>query len=62
MRLTASVAGTFYQQIGANKRNSLLLAVSVTVLLGALGLFIGWAVTGDPRAALPSLAIALALG
>ena len=56
------MAGTFYQQIGANKRNSLLLAVSVTVLLGALGLFIGWAVTGDPRAALPSLAIALGLG
>ena len=45
----------FYQQIGANKRNSVLLAVIVTVLLGALGLFIGWAVTGDPRAALPSL-------
>jgi heat shock protein HtpX len=56
------VAGTFYQQIGANKRNSFLLALSVTVLLGALGLFIGWAVTGDPRAALPSLAIAIALG
>jgi heat shock protein HtpX len=56
------VAGTFYQQIGANKRNSVLLALAVIVLLGALGLFIGWAVTGDPRAALPSLAIAVALG
>ena len=56
------MAGTFYQQIGANKRNSVLLALIVTVLLGALGLFIGWAVTGDPRAALPSLAIAIALG
>ena len=47
------MAGTFYQQIGANKRNSVLLALTVIVLLGALGLFIGWAVTGDPRAALP---------
>ena len=56
------MAGTFYQQIGANKRNSVLLALIVTALLGALGLFIGWAVTGDPRAALPSLAVAIGLG
>ena len=40
------MAGTFYQQIGANKRNSVLLALAVTALLGGLGLFIGWAITG----------------
>ena len=54
--------GTFYDQIGANKRNSILLALAVIVLLGLLGLFIGWAVFGDPRAALPSLAVAIGLG
>src|SRR3954471_4730954 len=52
----------FYDQIGANKRNSVLLVVVVVLLLGTLGLAIGWAVTGDPRAALPSLGIAVALG
>ena len=55
-------ATTFYSQIGANKRNSILLVLLVVLLLGALGLAIGWAVTGDPRAALPSLGIAIALG
>ncbi len=56
------MASTFYGQIGANKRNSVLLALAVVVLLGLLGLLIGWAVTGDPRAALPSLAIAVGVG
>ena len=55
-------ASTFYSQIGANKRNSVLLVLAVVALLGVLGLAIGWAVTGDPRAALPSLGIAIALG
>ena len=53
---------TFYSQIGANKRNSILLVLAVVLLLGVLGLAIGWAVTGDPRAALPSLGIAIAIG
>src|SRR5215217_6371579 len=53
---------TFYSQIGANKRNSVLLVLAVVVLLGVMGLAIGWAVTGDPRAAIPSLGIAIALG
>ena len=53
---------TFYDQIGANRRNSVLLALAVIVLLGLLGLFIGWAVTGDPAAALPSTAIAIVVG
>ena len=56
------MATTFYGQIGANKRNSFLLALLVVVLLGILGLFIGWAVTGDPRAALPSMVIAIGVG
>jgi heat shock protein HtpX len=53
---------TFYDQIGANRRNSVLLALAVIVLLGLLGLFIGWAVTGEPAAALPSTAIAIVVG
>src|SRR4051795_3825688 len=53
---------TFYDQIGANKRNSVLLVVLVVLLLGALGLLIGWAVTGRPAAALPSMGIAIAVG
>ena len=56
------MAKTFYQQIGANRRNSVVLAVLVILILGVLGLFIGWAVTGDPRAALPSCAIAIVVG
>jgi heat shock protein HtpX len=56
------MADTFYAQIGANKRNSFLLALLVVALLGLMGLFIGWGVTGDPRAALPSTAIAIAVG
>jgi heat shock protein HtpX len=56
------MASTFYAQIGANKRNSILLALVVVVLLGVLGLLIGWAITGDPRAALPSLALAIGVG
>jgi len=53
---------TFYDQIGQNKRNSVLLALLVIVILGVLGLFIGWAVTGDPRAALPSTIGAIVIG
>jgi heat shock protein HtpX len=53
---------TFYDQIGQNRRNSVVLAVAVIALLGLLGLFIGWAVTGDPTYALPSTGIAIAIG
>ena len=38
------MATTFYSQIGANKRNSVLLALFVVLILGVLGLFIGWAI------------------
>jgi heat shock protein HtpX len=56
------MASTFYSQIGANKRNSVLLAVLVVLILGVLGLFIGWAIFGDPRAAIPSTLTAIGLG
>jgi len=56
------MASTFYSQIGANKRNSVLLALLVVLLLGVLGLFIGWAIFGDPRAAIPSTLTAIGLG
>src|SRR4051794_8975871 len=53
---------TFYDRIGENRRNSVLLAAIVIALLGALGLLVGWAVTGDPRAALPSTVLAIIVG
>jgi heat shock protein HtpX len=53
---------TFYDQIGANRRNSVLLALAVIAILGLLGLFIGWAVAGDPAVALPSMAGAIVIG
>jgi heat shock protein HtpX len=56
------MATTFYNQIGANKRNSVLLAVAVVVILGLLGALIGWAAVGDPRAAIPSMALAIGIG
>src|SRR4051794_38701938 len=56
------MATTFYSQIGANKRNSVLLAILVVLVLGVLGLFIGWAIFQDPRAAIPSTLTAIGLG
>jgi heat shock protein HtpX len=53
---------TFYDQIAQNRRNSLLLAFVVIFLLGLLGMLIGWAVFGDPKAAIPSTAIAITVG
>jgi len=46
------MAATFYSQIGANKRNSFLLALVVIVLLGLLGSAIGYAMTGSTAGAL----------
>jgi heat shock protein HtpX len=56
------MASTFYGQIGANKRNSLLLALAVVVILGLLGFLIGWVVFGDPVLALPAMAMAVVVG
>jgi len=56
------MAKTFYQQIGANRRNSVLLAIVVVLILGLLGYVIGFAVMGDPVLALSSMAMAIAVG
>jgi heat shock protein HtpX len=53
---------TFYQQIGANRRNSFLMAAFVVVLLGLLGLLIGWAVFGAPTSGLVVAGLAIAAG
>jgi heat shock protein HtpX len=56
------VAGTFYDQIAANRRNSFLLALAVIVILGALGFSIGYALTGDPAGGLGTTLFAIAIG
>jgi heat shock protein HtpX len=56
------VAGTFYDQIAANRRNSFLLALAVVVILGALGFSIGYALTGDPAGGLGTTLIAIVIG
>ncbi len=56
------MASTFYNQIGANKRNSVLLALLVVAILGLLGFLIGWAYFGDPFGGLPSMGLAVVLG
>jgi heat shock protein HtpX len=53
---------TFYAQQAANRRNSVLLALVVVVLLGVLGFAIGYAITGDPAGAALSVGIAVAIG
>jgi heat shock protein HtpX len=53
---------TFYSQQAANRRNSVLLALAVVVLLGVLGFAIGFAVTGDPAGAAFSVGIAVVIG
>ncbi len=53
---------TFYDQIGANRRNSVLLAIAVILILGLLGAAIGAAVTGVLEAALLSAALAVTIG
>jgi len=56
------MADTFYNQISANRRNSLLLALFVIVLFGLLGFAIGYAISGSASGALVVTAIALAIG
>jgi heat shock protein HtpX len=53
---------TFYSQQAANRRNSVLLALVVVVLLGLLGFAIGYALTGDPAGAAFSVGIAVVIG
>jgi len=51
----------FEQLVAANKRNSVLLVIAFIVFICILGGVLGWAIWGDPRAAIPSIAIALAV-
>jgi heat shock protein HtpX len=53
---------TFYSQISANRRNSVLLALVVVLLLGALGFAIGGAAGGSADSGLVVAGIALAAG
>ena len=53
---------TFWDQESANRRNSLLLAVLVVLLLGALGSAIGYAISGAVEGAVAATVIALAIG
>jgi len=56
------MAATFYDQIGANRRNSVLLALTVIAVLGLLGMVIGIAVTRALGAAVPAAALAIGIG
>ena len=53
---------TFYSQIAANRRNSVLLSLVVIVLLGALGFAIGGAAGGSVRYGAIAAGIALVAG
>jgi heat shock protein HtpX len=55
------MASTFYSQISANKRESVLLALVVAAILGVLGFAIGYALTGDAVGGLGATLIAVAL-
>ena len=56
------MASTFYNQIAANKRNSVLLAVVLTGLLAALGLTIGYGLSGSVSGGITALVFAVTLG
>jgi heat shock protein HtpX len=56
------MAETFYSQIAANRRNSILLALIVSVLFAALGFSIGYAISGSSSGALAVMGFALFIG
>ena len=56
------MAETFYNQIAANRRNSLLLALIVIALFGALGFAIGYAIAGTAQGGVGVMAFALLIG
>lgn len=56
------MAATFYAQQSANRRNSVILALAVVLLLGVLGFAIGYALTGDPVGAVGATIVALVVG
>ena len=56
------MADTCYNQIADNRRKSVLLALIVVLLFGALGFSIGFAISGEPAGAVVAMAIALGIG
>jgi heat shock protein HtpX len=56
------MADTFYDQISANRRNSLLLALFVIALFGVLGFAIGYAIAGSTSGAVAVMGIAILFG
>jgi len=56
------VATTFYSQIAANRRNSFLLALILTLLFGVLGFTIGYGLSGTALGGIAATAIAVMLG
>jgi heat shock protein HtpX len=56
------MADTFYNQISANRRNSLLLAVFVIFLFGLLGFAIGYAISGSASGAVVVTGVAVLFG
>jgi heat shock protein HtpX len=53
---------SFYDQIASNKRESLLMAAFVIVVLGVLGFAIGYAIVGSPSGGIAATVIALIIG
>jgi heat shock protein HtpX len=51
----------FESLIAANKRNSIILVLLFILFITALGALLGWAIWGDPRAAIPSIVLALVI-
>ncbi len=56
------MATTFYSQVAANRRNSFLLALILTLLLGVLGFAIGYGISGYVQGGLAATGIAVLLG
>jgi heat shock protein HtpX len=56
------MASTFYNQIAANKRNSVLLAIGLILLLVILGMAIGYGLTGDLAGGLSATVLAVVVG
>jgi heat shock protein HtpX len=53
---------SFYGQIGANKRNSFLLAALVVAILGVFAFTVGYAIVGTPAGGVAAFALALVAG
>jgi heat shock protein HtpX len=55
-------AESFYDQVAANRRDSVLLALVVIAVLAALGFAIGYAVTGSPTGGVGATLLGLTFG